>query len=286
MLVHLNGELLPAGRARVGVFDRGFLFGDGVYEGLRAFDGRVVRMDLHVRRMEAGLRACRVPWDAARMETLTGELLRANGLRDAFIYWQVTRGEPGPGRPVRSRLLDGEARPTVFGYCVPAAPLAEYEHDRVPMKTAVTTPDTRWLRGTVKSISLLGSVLGAIEGSEAGADDAVFIRDGLVAESTSANLIAVVERAGVTEVVTPSLESVPILAGVTRDILLARGAGIVERALRADDLALASEVMLVGTLTMVTSIVRLDGRQVGDGRPGPVARRLLRELIAAIREGP
>jgi len=282
VLVHLNGQIVPAESARVGVFDRGFLFGDGVYEGLRAFDGRVVRMDLHVRRMDAGLRACRIPWDAARLESLTHDLLRTNSLRDAFIYWQVTRGEPGPGQPVRARLLTGDVRPTVFGYCVGAAPLREYEDDRVPVKSAVTAPDTRWLRGAVKAISLLGSVLGAVESAEAGADDTVFVRDGLAAESTSANVVAVLQNG---EIVTPSLESVPILAGVTRGILLERGVGLAERAMTADELHAAREVLLVGTLTMVTSIVRLDGRAVGDGAPGPVAKRLMRELIAAIREG-
>lgn len=286
VLVHLNGEILPADRARVGVFDRGFLMGDGIYEGLRAFDGRVVRMDLHVRRMNHGLKSCRIAWDAPRMDGLTRDLLKANDLRDAFIYWQVTRGVPAPGQPVRSRVLGGEMSPTVFGYCVPAPPLAEYDHDRVPTKSAITTPDTRWHRGTVKSISLLGSVLGAIEGAEAGADDAIFVRDGVVAEGTAANLIAVIDRAGTPEVVTPSLESAPILAGVTRDILLERPLGIIQRSLGVDELDCASEVMLLGTLTMVTSIVRLNGRVVGNGAAGSVAKRLLRELCLAIKETP
>jgi len=284
VLVHLNGETLPADRARVSVFDRGFLMGDGIYEGLRAFDGRVVRMDLHVRRMNHGLKTCRVAWDAARLDALTRDLLSANKLRDAFIYWQVTRGAPAPGQPVRSRVPSGEITPTVFGYCVPAAPLAEYDHDRVPVKSAITTPDTRWLRGTVKSISLLGSVMGGIEGAEAGADDAIFVRDGVAAEGTAANLIAVIERGGAHEVVTPSLDSAPILAGVTRDILLECKCGLVERSLTVDELHAAREVMLTGTLTMITSIVSLDGRRIGDGSPGPHSKRLLRELVRAIRE--
>lgn len=102
VLVHLNGEILPADRARVGVFDRGFLMGDGIYEGLRAFR-RTRRADgpATARRMNHGLNSCRIAWDAARMDGLTRDLLKANGLRDAFIYWQVTRGVPAPGQPVR-----------------------------------------------------------------------------------------------------------------------------------------------------------------------------------------
>ena len=153
-------------------------------------------------------------------------------------------------------------------------------------KSGVTTPDTRWLRGRVKSISLLGSVLAGYESVAAGADDAILVRDGLVCESTSANLFAVVPGAGGrTELVTPSLDSVPILAGVTRDILIEEMPQIVQRPVRAGELVHASEVMLVGTLSMVTSITRLDGRSVGAGAPGPVARAMLDALVAAIRRG-
>lgn len=285
VLVCLNGDIIPAEQARVSVFDRGFLMGDGIYEGLRAFDGSIVRADLHIRRMDAGLREARIAWDAARLGPMSRELLEANGLRDAFLYWQVSRGAPAPGQPVRTRVPAGEMRPTVFGYAVPAAPLGEYEHGRVPCKSAVTAEDTRWLRGRVKAVSLLGSVLGAVEASEAGAEDAIFVRGGVVAESTAANVIVALDGPAGPEVVTPSLESAPILAGVTRDVLLACGAGIVERPVARAGLERATEVMLTGTLTMVTSIVRLDGKPVGDGRAGPVARRLLAELVEAIRHG-
>jgi D-alanine transaminase len=148
--------------------------------------------------------------------------------------------------------------------------------------------DTRWLRGQMKSISLLGSVLAAVEADEAGADDAILVRDSLLAETTSANVIlALPGRDGSTELVTPSLDSVPILAGVTRDLLIeaapAHGLEIVERAIHLEELARASEVMACGTLTMITSIVHLDGRAVGAGAAGPMARRLMGMLLQAIR---
>lgn len=301
MLIHLDGKLVPRDQARVDPFDRGFLFGDGLYEGLRAFDGHVVGMARHVERLRLGLAEARIPWDAGEMVARTHELLSANQQRDAFIYWQVTRGVPAPGEPLRARVPTGDVRPTVFGYSLPASALSSYTEP--PTKSAVTVRDTRWLRGRVKSISLLGNVIASIEADEGGADDAILVRDGLVAEGSSANLVAVVPDGDEGwEVVTPSLDSTPMLAGVTRDLILgacgtrrsdrtesnengtkAGPLHIIERALTADELRRASEVMLLGTLTMVTSITRLDGRSVGDGSAGPVARSLLQTLLGVIR---
>lgn len=282
VILHLNGHLVPREQARIDPFDRGFVFGDGVYEGLRAFAGHVVGLGLHVQRLRRGLAETRIPWEAGNLGTLTDELLRANGLTDAFIYWQITRGVPAPGQPVRTRVLAGATRPTVMGYCVPTAGLDSYPP--VPEKTAITTPDTRWLRGQVKSISLLGNVLAALEAQEAETDDAILIRNGLAAEGTAANLIVVLEQGGKTQIVTPPLDGVPILRGVTRDILLAAVPEMVERPVRAEELRHAPEVMLTGTLTMVTSIVKLDGRAVGKGKAGPVAEKLLRRLVEVIRK--
>ncbi len=270
MIVHLNGELLPRERAAVSVFDRGFLFGDGVYEGLRSFDGWVIAMDRHVARIRRGLAEARIDWDASQLQRLTDELLAANGIRDAFIYWQVTRGTPGPDDPVRTRLPARPMRPTVFGYCVPTPGLATcVEPARV---RAATTEDRRWLRGTLKSISLLGNVLAAAEARERVADDAIMVRDGLVGESCTCNVV-VVDALG--RMATPSLDSVPILAGVTRALLPEFAPAVESRPVRAVELREAREIVLLGTLTTVASVVELDGRPVGDGKPGPAARQLL-----------
>lgn len=280
MILHLNGQLESREKARIDPFDRGFLFGDGVYEGLRTFGGRVVGLGLHIERLRRGLAEARIPWEAGNLGVLTDELVKANGLEDAFIYWQVTRGVPGPGQPMRARVMTGPTRPTVLGYCVATPGLASYPP--VPEKTAITTPDMRWLHGEVKSISLLGNVLAALEADQARADDAILIRDGLAGEGTSANLIVALEKGKETEIVTPPMDGVPILRGVTRDILLAAVPDMIERPIRADELRTAKEIMLTGTLTMVTSIVRLDGRAVGPGKAGPVAERLLKRLTEVI----
>ena len=277
MIVHLNGELLPRERAAVSAFDRGFLFGDGVYEGLRSFDGWVIAMDLHAARMREGLAEARIDWDASQLDRMTSELLAANDLRDAFIYWQVTRGTPGPDDPVRTRLPARPMRPTVFGYCVPTPALAQcVEPARV---RAATVDDRRWLRGTLKSISLLGNVLAAAEARERGADDAIMLRDGFVAEGCTCNVVVVDERG---RMATPSLDSVPILAGVTRALLPEIAPGVESRPVRAAELREASEIILLGTLTMVASVVELDGRPVGAGTPGPAAREVLARYAAWI----
>ena len=289
MLVHLNGQLLHRDQARISVFDRGFLFGDGIYEGLRAFRGKVVGMPGHIARMNNGLREARIAWDAVQLAPLTRQLLDANKLADAFIYWHITRGTPNPADPVRSRKPASDLPPTVFGFCTPTPPLEQYlPPNPPPTKTAVVMEDTRWLRGHIKAISLIGSVLNTLESSEAGADDAVLVRSGLLAETTSANLIIATPRPdGTTEIATPSLASVPILAGVTRDLLLAeaarQGVAIEDRPVRASELETASEVIAVGTLTMITSITRLNGRVLCGGTPGPAAARLLGLLVDAIR---
>jgi D-alanine transaminase len=291
VIVHLNGELLPADRAAISPFDRGFLFGDGIYEGLRSVGvhgpagpprRRVVAPLRHARRMNAGLAAVGIGFDARALVPLTEALLDANGLTDAFIYWQVSRGTPPPGAPVRSRVPSPGTRPTVFGY---AAPIPGLAANAAPAsKTASVQPDLRWQRGSIKNVSLLGNVLATIAAAvEApGAEEAILVRDGVVTEGTYTN-VAVVGQDGV--VATPALDSAPMLAGVTREVILHLDKSVVERPVRAGELTHAREVMLWGTTTMVTSVTAIDGRPVGDGRPGPHAQRLLNLLVGAIREG-
>ncbi len=243
----------------------------------------MVGLGRHLDRMRGSLQGVGIGFDPAGLERSTYELLAANRMADAFIYWQVTRGTPGPADPPRTRIPRPGMTPTVFGYCSPQPPLAAFEAP--PRRSAVTLEDIRWLMGHIKTTSLLGNVMLTMAADAAGGEDAVFVRGGLVAEGTATNVMLAVRGAGGrTEVVTPSLDSVPILAGVTRAILLAAAPGIVERPVWAWELREASEVMLVGTTTMVTSVVRLDGRPVGGGEPGPEAQRLLAALLAAIRK--
>lgn len=290
MRVYLNGQIVTREQARIDPFDRGFIFGDGVYEGLRTFRGRVRALDRHVRRLRESLQAARIGFDADRLGPMTDQLIRANGLTDAFVYWQFTRGTPSPGQPVRARIPDN-MEPTVFGYALERPSLECCTEPGIT--TAARVEDFRWKRGRVKSVSLLGNIMGAMEARDHGADDAIFVLpgrsgslgDGLVGEATATNVFAVLPgEGGEPRIVTPDLEGVSILAGVTRDLILEREPEIEVRDVPGAELDRATEIMLCGTNTMIASVVRLDGRQVGDGRVGPVARRLARSLVDAIGE--
>lgn len=140
--VYLNGEILPAHQARIGVFDRGFLFGDGVYEGLRAFDGCLMSPDRHTARFAEGLREARIDWNGSGLEQMSRRLLEASGLRDAFVYWQVTRGAPAEGQPVRSRVATG-LEPTVFGYASKLPGLTDYPEPPRVRSRVVEDPDRK-----------------------------------------------------------------------------------------------------------------------------------------------
>lgn len=288
MLIHLNGQLVEASEARVSVFDRGFLFGDGVYEGLRttADSGgraRVIGATLHNERLREGLAEARIRgFDAADMTPLTEELVKACGLVEAFVYWQITRGTPmGPAGPERPRVVKGDVTPTVVGF---ATPVASVRSCVIPDCRRVSLrPDTRWTRGHLKSISLLGGVLAALEADEAGNDDAIMERDGVVSEGTATNVFLSIGG----RLVTPSLESAPMLAGVTRALLLEADASIEVRPVTVDELMRADEVMLVGTKSMVASVVAIDGKPVGGAaargmKAGPEATKLLAALVRAI----
>jgi D-alanine transaminase len=311
MLVHINGQLVPVHEARVSAFDRGFLFADGIYEGLRSFnhDGerRLIAPELHVRRMARGLERCGIAYDPAKLLPITHELLRVNNLDDAFVYWQVTRGTPDlHGGPVRERVRVDNLQPTVMAYVKPIERLdvSRPEEARPAVKKASLQVDERWLVGEVKSISLLGNVLAALAGVEAsgidGAAETILCRampDGthVLSEGTYTNIALVIPKPGfgeserlreplkTHEVLTPSLESTPILNGVTRAAMLALCPDIREARLTTRDLARCSELLLLGTTTMITSITHVDGRAIGTGAVGPVAMELSRFWARALK---
>ena len=269
MIVYLNGQYLPAADAHVGVFDRGFLFGDGVYEGVRVFEHTVICPDRHVSRMAGGLAEARIAWDPRELPAIGLELCRRNDLADAFMYVQVTRGCPPPGEPVRARTLASQGRPTVFAFVTAQPPMAHYASP--PTTKLALVEDRRWQRGHLKSISLLGNVLAAYEAQAMGAHEVAMHKDGLLTEACASNIILAVDG----HLVTPSLDSASILEGATRARCLALDPGIVERPVGIDELLRADEVILVGTTSIVTSAIELDGKPVGSGAPGPHATRLL-----------
>ena len=266
-IVYLNGKFVPYEEALVPVEDRGNLFADGVYEVIRFYSGQPFLMKAHMERLERSAREIRLP--AIDIEALTEaglETVRRNGIGDGTLYIQVTRG-PAP----RNHAFPPNPRPTVFMIARSLArPGKELRGQGV---TCITVPDIRWLRCDIKSIGLLPNVLGKQQAREAGAFEALFVRDGVVTEGTSTNAFAVREGRIVTYP-----EDEHILPGITRRLILAiarrEGIEVVEEALNVDELDRVDELLISSTTIEVMPVVSVDGRPVGGGRPGPVARKL------------
>lgn len=282
MTVYLNGEFIDEDQAMVPVADRGFLFADGVYEVVRVYGGEPCFMEPHLARMSYGLSELRIPFhDVDALADVSRELIDRNdlGMTDAAIYIQATRGAPGRRQHA---FPDGEIAPTVYA--------TAYAYDRHPPSRfaegveAITTSDTRWSRCDIKSIALLPNVLANQLAHEQGAFEALFVRDGVVLEGSHANLFAVYDG----EVVTyPSCNY--ILSGITRGVVLELTAelGIPAREgpIFAEQLFAADELFLSGTTTEVMPLTKVDGRPIGGGTPGAVARRLQEAYLSRARGG-
>ncbi|MBM4110918.1 MAG: hypothetical protein FJ254_06110 [Phycisphaerae bacterium] len=279
MQVWLNGRILPAHEATLSPFDRGFLFGDGVYELVRFFNGVGVGIDAHIARLARSLSLTRIGgFDARTVPALCQALLAANGLRDAAVYLQVTRGVQVP----RAHMPAPGLAPTVFAYASACGSIDELA--TLHAGTAITRPDPRWSRCEIKTTSLLGNILVLLDAQDARADEVVLTRHGLVGEGAYSNLFA---NLGGTLVTTPVDDDPPILHGVTRWQLLeeAARAGIptAVRPIELDELPTASEVFIAASRRLVTPILTMDGRPVGTGTIGPVTQRAFALLAARIR---
>ncbi|MBY0307358.1 MAG: aminotransferase class IV, partial [Phycisphaerales bacterium] len=283
----------PAAHARVSPYDRGFLFADGVYDAVRngpaladSSGPRFVAMKRHVRRLRRSLGELRIDFDANELARVSAELVTRSGIGNALIYFQVTRGTPDLAtQPARSHTPPAGMRPTVFAFVRPAAPV-DFNNPAPPVKSCVTMADLRWRRCDIKSIGLLGNALASRAAAEAGADEAILLRDGFegwaVSEGALTNVLVVTEEG---ELVTPEVGGGSVLPGITREVLMDLEPRIRKGLLTEKDLRAAREVMLLGTTAAVTSVVSLDGRPVSGGVPGPEAVRLARQLAEAVVQG-
>jgi D-alanine transaminase len=280
--VWLNGQFIPRAEARVSVDDRGFIFGDGIYEVTRCVDGRLFEGPRHLVRMRAGLAGLQI--DAASLPSddqliaLHHELLARNGLTtgQATVYLQITRGSA----PRAHQFPAAGTRPTLFlssGRITPADSL------RATGARAILLPDLRWARCDLKTVNLLGAVMAKQRAVESGAQEAVLHRDGVVTEGAITNVFGVVEG-----VVRTHPVGTRILRGVTRDVTLellhGLGHRVEERALLLEELGEVSELFYTSTTQDAMPIVMLDDRTVGSGSPGPVARALGTAFAAALRD--
>lgn len=284
-VAYVNGKIGPLRSATVAVLDRGFLLADGVYEVLRTYAGRPFELQAHLSRLAASRRGLELgmPVSQRALARLVGALLRRSRHREARIYIQVTRGVAP-----RQHAFPRRARPTLVVYVEKLhAPPAGQRRRGI---SAITLPDPRWRRCNLKTIALLPNVLAKQQALERGAQEALFVApDGTVREAATANVFLVRGRTLRTHPLGPE-----ILPGVSRHVVLelARDLGlrVREAGFRRAALYAADELFLSSTVQEVMPIVRVDGRRIGSGRPGPVAAALwrgfrARALAAGARDG-
>ena len=277
-LAYVNGRYLPHARAMVHVEDRGYQFADGVYEVIPVHRGRIAEEQPHLDRLDYSLGQLRIAWPVARpvLALILRELVQRNGVENGLVYLQVTRGvAPRDHRfpaAAESSLVITTKR------LKPLSPSLIEDGVRV-----VTIPDIRWRRCDIKTVSLLPNVLGKQHAVEAGAYEAWQVDgEGMVTEGTSTN--AWIVTADGTLVTRPA--SAAILNGVTRlalaRLLAADGIGWAERPFSVGEARVAREAFLTGTSAAVLPVTRLDGRPIGDGRPGPITRKLREHYLAVL----
>jgi D-alanine transaminase len=276
---YLNGEYLALADARVSPLDRAFLFGDAVYEVIPIYGNRPFRLREHLDRLHRSLSAIRMAAPKTHLQwgEICRELARRNGGGDQYLYLQVTRGaELG-----RNHAWPEGLAPTIFGFASRLeAPSPALLEDGV---AAITSPDTRWARRDIKSTALLANVLLKRLAADAGAFETIMLERGELTEGSSTT-VHVISRG---EIHTPP-NGHQILPGTTRDVVgeLAERVGIVNRSARVTEIELraASEIWLAFSTRGILPVTRLDGTPVGDGRPGPLFRRMHRAFLDYIRE--
>lgn len=281
--VFLNGEFLPPDQARVSVMDRGFLFGDGVYEVIPAYGGQLFRLQHHLQRLDNSLQAVRIPnpYSETQWQGILEELIGENPGEDQSVYLQVTRGV----MEKRDHAFPADLTPTVFAMSNPIpSPDPALAEAGI---TAITLDDIRWQSCHIKAITLLPNVLLRQQAVEAGAAEAILIRDGEATEGAASNLFIV--RDG--QLITPPKGPL-LLPGITRDLIIELAArhdiGYREAVIPEAELRSADEIWLSSSTREIVPVTTLDGEPVGDGRPGPLYRRLheiYREYKQAVREG-
>ena len=273
-IVYVNGEYLPESEGKISIFDRGFLFADGVYEVTAVVKGRLVDYGPHMERLERSLGELRIGWPCGKddLKAMHLEMVKRNALTEGIIYMQISRGAAD-----RTFNFPKDARPTLIAF-TQVMKLVDNPNAVTGVKV-ITTPDIRWARRDIKTVMLLAPVLGKQEAYEKGASEAWMVEDGFITEGTSSNAYIVKDG----KVITRGLSNA-ILAGCTRRALfrLAKEHGMVieERSFTPEEAYAADEAFLTSASQFVMPIVEIDGQRIGGGQPGPVVRKL-RELFLA-----
>ncbi len=277
-LIYLNGEFVPPEQATVSVFDHGFLYGDGVFEGIRAYNGRVFRLEDHVKRLFDSAQAImlKIPLSQEDMCEAILETLRKNNLRDAYIRPIVSRGYGDLGLdpnkcPKASVIIIAFEWGSMYGY------LYEVGLTAVSVSVRRNAPDS--LPPNIKSLNYLNNILAKIEANIKGGNEAIILDSrGLVSEGSGDNIFVIKNG----QILTPS--TINNLKGITREAVMElaeiHGNPIQEKELGLFDLYTADEIFVTGTAAEVAPVTKVDGRIVGTGKPGPITK----ELMAAFKE--
>ena len=272
--IYLNGELVPESEAKVSVFDHGLLYGDGVFEGIRAYNGRVFELEDHIVRLydSAKAIALEIPMTPAEMSQAVLETCRVNGIKDGYIRLIVTRGVGTLGL---NPYLCEQAGIIIIAADIQLYPQALYEEGLKVITAGTTRNLPEAVNPRIKSLNYLNNILAKIEALNSGCMEAIMLNSqGAVAEATGDNIFAV---RGNTIATPPSSEGA--LEGITRNVVmrLAREEGfeVVEKRLSRYELYTADEVFLTGSAAEVIGVVDIDRRVIGDGKPGPVTRKLV-----------
>jgi len=278
--IWIDGELVPARQACISVFDHGLLYGDGCFEGIRVYNGRIFKENEHVRRLLESCKALRLDpgRSTAEIKQAMAEAMKANNLTgDGYIRLVVTRGVGSLGLSIHHTACPSMI---VIAAAIQLYPPGLYETGLTCITSSFTRNHPNSISPRIKSLNYLNNILAQVEARDAGADEAVMLNaEGRVAECSGDNIFAV--RDGV--IYTPPT-SEGSLEGVTRghvmELARANGYTVIEKNLVRHDLYVADECFLTGTAAEVIAMVKLDHRPIGDGKPGPITKRL-KELFAA-----
>ena len=278
MNVWLNGHILPLEKAHISPLDRGFLFGDGIYEVVRFFDRTGMAMDAHMQRLERSLQLTQIKgFNARELPSLCEQLLQAENLRDACVYLQITRGAAA----MRAHLPPDNIQPTVFAMAHAYGALDTLT-TAAPISLSIQ-PDLRWHRCDIKSTSLMGSILPMLDGRAHHADEAILIRNGFVSEGSSSNIFVVHGN----KIATAPINTDPsILHGTMRTLAIDAakqlGFEVSIRPIEESELATADEIWVTSSGRVLASCVSLNGKVFGTGKPAKMACAVINGMRLAV----
>lgn len=268
-IVFLNGSYLPVDQAQVSVLDRGFIFGDGVYEVIPAYGGHPLRLKHHLQRLQNSLDSIRLknPNSNDEWSSIINAVIEKNEGADQYIYLQVTRGVAK-----RDHSFPGDTTPTVFVMSSPLLPVSEALLNNGV--SAITLDDIRWRYCSIKTTALLPNVLLRQQAVEQDAAEAILVRDGEVTEGAASNLFIVLN--GI--IITPPKSNL-LLPGITRDLVVElahhHDLPCEERSITADELNQAEEIWVTSSTKEILPVTNLDGKPVGSGKPGDTWQKMI-----------